>query len=155
MKKLRTPSGRGVLGFTVVLASVAMIHGCSNSGLVDSSLENLPDPAAIDRASTPRTHSRSSVGVGTASWYGPGFHGKQTASGDIFDEAKFTAAHKTVPLGRKARVTHLGNGKSVDVLINDRGPYVEGRIIDLSRAAAKAIGMTVNGVAKVKVELLS
>jgi rare lipoprotein A len=94
------------------------------------------------------------VQIGGASWYGPGFNGKKTASGDLFDESKFTAAHKTIPLGSKARVTHLGNGRSVEVLINDRGPYAPGRLIDLSQAAAKALGILENGIAKVRVELL-
>ena len=79
---------------------------------------------------------------------------KKTASGEVFDQTKFTAAHKTIPLGRRARVTHLANGKSIEVLINDRGPYVAGRLIDLSQAAAEALGLIHNGVAKVQVELL-
>jgi rare lipoprotein A len=94
------------------------------------------------------------VHVGAASWYGPGFAGRKTASGETFDDTKFTAAHKTMPLGTKARVTHLGNGRSVEVMINDRGPYINGRMIDLSRAAAKALGMIENGVAKVRIEPL-
>jgi rare lipoprotein A len=94
----------------------------------------------------------SSAAIGSASWYGPGFHGKKTASGDIFDEGKFTAAHKTLPLGSWVRVTHLNNGKSVEVLINDRGPYVDGRMIDLSHAAARHLGMVESGVAEVRVE---
>jgi len=92
--------------------------------------------------------------VGVASWYGPGFGGKKTARGDIFDSKKLTAAHKTLPLGSKARVTNLSNSKSVEVEINDRGPYIEGRIIDLSEAAAQALGMIDHGTAKVEIELL-
>jgi rare lipoprotein A (peptidoglycan hydrolase) len=91
---------------------------------------------------------------GTASWYGPGFHGKKTASGEIYDQTKFTAAHKTLPLGAKARVTNLENGNAVEVEINDRGPFVNGRIIDLSRAAAGALGLVKSGTAPVKVELI-
>jgi len=93
--------------------------------------------------------------TGEASWYGPGFKGKKTASGEIFDPAKFTAAHRTFPLGSRARVTHLESGKSVEVDINDRGPYIDGRIIDLSHAAARALGITENGTAVVRVELIS
>jgi rare lipoprotein A len=92
---------------------------------------------------------------GTASWYGPRFQGKKTASGEIYDQRKLTAAHKTLPLGTKARVTNLNNGSSVEVEINDRGPYVEGRIIDLSRAAAGALGFVELGVAPVQVELVA
>ncbi len=90
--------------------------------------------------------------VGEASFYGPGFHGKKTATGEIFDQNEKTAAHPTLPLGTKATVTNLDNGTSVDVTINDRGPYVKGRDIDLSNGAAKELGMTKNGVAPVKIE---
>ena len=92
---------------------------------------------------------------GTASWYGPGFHGKKTASGEIYDQNKLTAAHKTLPLGSKARVTNLDNGSAVEVEINDRGPFIEGRIIDLSRAAARALGFVKSGTAPVRVELIA
>ena len=90
--------------------------------------------------------------VGEASFYGPGFHGKKTATGEKFDQNEKTAAHPTLPLGTKATVTNLENGTSVDVKINDRGPYVKGRDIDLSKGAAKELGMTKGGVAPVKIE---
>jgi hypothetical protein len=92
--------------------------------------------------------------MGRASWYGPGFVGKKTASGDIFDDNKLTAAHKTLPLGSKAKVTNLSNGRSVRVEINDRGPFVDGRIIDLSKAAAHELGMVEDGVVQVRVDPL-
>jgi rare lipoprotein A len=90
--------------------------------------------------------------VGEASFYGSGFHGKKTATGEKFDQNDRTAAHPTLPMGTKATVTNLENGKSVDVKINDRGPYVKGRDIDLSKGAAKKLGMTKDGVAPVKIE---
>ena len=90
--------------------------------------------------------------VGEASFYGPGFHGKKTATGEKFDQNDKTAAHPTLPLGTKATVTNLDNGNSVDVKINDRGPHVKGRDIDLSKGAAKELGMTKGGVAPVKIE---
>src|SRR5215213_962053 len=90
---------------------------------------------------------------GEASWYGPGFHGRKTASGERFDQQKLTAAHMELPLGTKAIVTNLENGRSVEVEINDRGPYVPGRAIDLSKAAAREIGMIEAGVAPVLVEV--
>ena len=93
--------------------------------------------------------------VGNASWYGPAQDGKETASGETFDQNKLTAAHPTLPLGSKAVVTNLETGKSVTVTINDRGPYVKGRKIDLSRAAAQQIGMGKKGVAKVKIQTRS
>lgn len=90
--------------------------------------------------------------MGEASFYGPGFHGNKTATGEKFDQNKNTAAHPTLPLGTEATVTNLDTGASVDVKINDRGPYVKGRDIDLSKGAAKELGMTKDGVAPVKIE---
>jgi rare lipoprotein A len=116
--------------------------------------------ATIQKASVESGRKKSSKPVakhalnGTASWYGPRFHGKKTASGKIYDQNKLTAAHKTVPLGTKARVTNLDNGSTVEVEINDRGPYIEGRIIDLSRAAAGVLGFVESGIAPVQVELI-
>jgi rare lipoprotein A len=94
---------------------------------------------------------RGAEQVGKASWYGPGLNGKKTASGETFDQTKLTAASKTLPLGSRVVVTNMANGKSVEVKINDRGPYVKGRKIDLSRAAAQRIGMTKKGLTKVKI----
>ncbi|RLB65313.1 MAG: septal ring lytic transglycosylase RlpA family lipoprotein [Deltaproteobacteria bacterium] len=92
---------------------------------------------------------------GIASWYGRDFHGKRTSNGDIYDMNKLTAAHKELPLGSRVRVTNLENRRQVDVLINDRGPFVRGRIIDLSYAAAKALDMVDQGTALVRITLLS
>jgi rare lipoprotein A len=93
------------------------------------------------------------IQVGTASWYGPGFHGQETANGEPFNQHALTAAHRTLPLGTKAKVTNLETGQTVDVTINDRGPYVSGRHLDLSRAAARRIGLIKKGTAKVKIEV--
>ena len=90
--------------------------------------------------------------TGEASSYGRGFEGKTTANGEKFDKNDLTAAHPTLPLGTKAKVTNLENGKSVDVRINDRGPYVKGRDIDVSQGAAKQLDMTKSGIAPVKIE---
>jgi rare lipoprotein A (peptidoglycan hydrolase) len=90
--------------------------------------------------------------TGEASRYAKSFQGKKTANGEKFDQKKLTAAHPALPLGTKATVTNLENGKSVDVRINDRGPYVKGRDIDLSPSAAKALDITKNGIAPVKIE---
>jgi rare lipoprotein A len=92
--------------------------------------------------------------VGWASWYGEKFHGRRTASGEVYDMYQLTAAHKTLPLGTSVMVTHVNNGKSVEVTINDRGPFVKGRIIDLSYAAAQALEMVEEGVARVRLEVL-
>lgn len=90
--------------------------------------------------------------VGVASWYGPGFNGRRTASGARFDQDRLTAAHRRLPLGSEVRVTNLENGRTIVVEINDRGPYVEGRVIDLSKAAAGRLGMVEDGLAKVRIE---
>lgn len=91
--------------------------------------------------------------VGIASWYGPGFHGRRTASGQIYDQNAMTAAHTTLPLGSRVRVTHLGNGRSVMLTVNDRGPFVAGRIIDVSRGAARQLGLIGPGTGRVRVQL--
>ena len=91
---------------------------------------------------------------GVASWYGPGFHGNRTANGERFDMHQFTAAHRTLPLGSVARVRSLSNGRTVTVRINDRGPFVRGRILDLSLAAAQRLGMTGPGTDHVEVRVL-
>lgn len=92
--------------------------------------------------------------TGLASWYGPRFHGRLTASGETFDMASLTAAHPQLPFGSRVRVTNLANGRSVVVTINDRGPYVKPRIIDLSHAAARRLGFVDDGLAKVRLEVL-
>lgn len=94
------------------------------------------------------------VEEGIASWYGPDFHERMTASGEQYDQMELTAAHKTLPMPSLVRVTRLDNGRSVEVRVNDRGPFVSGRIIDLSKAAAEEIGLDKVGTTKVRVEYL-
>jgi rare lipoprotein A len=93
--------------------------------------------------------------IGTASWYGRHFHGRRTASGQRFNMNAMTAAHKTLPMGTKIRVTNLANGRSVMLTINDRGPFARNRIIDVSRRAARELGFLRRGVAKVRVQVIS
>jgi rare lipoprotein A len=100
---------------------------------------------------TPRLNGHY-VETGTASWYGPGFHGNRTSSGEVYTAAEMTAAHQTLPLGTRVVVTNLENGRSIEVRINDRGPFAKGRILDLSHAAAQEIGLIDNGTARVRVE---
>jgi rare lipoprotein A len=95
------------------------------------------------------------VSTGTASWYGPGFDGKTTASGEKFNQNHLTAAHRTLPFGTMVRVKCLKNGRTVDVRINDRGPFTKGRIIDLSKAAAREIGLVERGIGPVEIRVLS
>jgi rare lipoprotein A len=112
--------------------------------------ESTPEPAK-----TPEKHEKKKrVEKGIASWYGDPYHGRQTASGEIYDMHRMTAAHRTLDFGTVVKVTRRDNGASVKVRINDRGPFIKGRIIDLSFAAAKKIGLDVDGVAEVKVQVV-
>jgi rare lipoprotein A len=92
--------------------------------------------------------------VGIASWYGPGFHGNRTSNGEIYDMYAMTAAHKTLPFNTIVKVVDLDTGRSVIVRINDRGPFIPGRIIDLSYAAAKELGIVEKGLARVGLKVL-
>jgi len=103
----------------------------------------------------PQAFAKGAVLTGVASWYGPGFHGRTTANGEKYNMHQLTAAHKSLKFGTKVRVTNKKNGKSVIVRINDRGPYVGSRIIDLSKSAAEVIGMIGPGTASVTVEILA
>ncbi len=116
-------------------------------------------PVAIARRSEPTLDGSGDYQVrktlnGWASWYGPGFDGNQTASGERFNQNALTAAHKSLPFGTKLRVTNLDTGRSVIVRVNDRGPYAGDRILDLSAGAAEQIGLADSGVAQVKAEIL-
>jgi peptidoglycan lytic transglycosylase len=122
------------------------------------SIAKVPSPPKTEPppiAKIPEPSERTMMETGLASWYGPKFHGKLTASGEVFDQEQFTAAHRTLPWGSRVRVTNLVNGKSVDLRINDRGPFGKGRIIDVSRAAARALGMVRQGLTTVQIESLS
>lgn len=120
---------------------------------VEDGSSELDELEAIEKKNLEVGKEGTSV-EGKASYYGKKFDGKKTASGEVFDMNKMTAAHRTYPFGTVVRVTNLANQKSVEVLINDRGPFVEGRIIDLSYAAAKELDMIKSGTADVKVETL-
>jgi rare lipoprotein A len=123
---------------------------------VESSIPPKPQESPVTRPK-PSVKEDSTAGVkfpqtGEASWYGSKFHGKTTASGEPYDQQALTAAHATLPFGSRVKVTNLSNGKSVEVEINDRGPFAENRIIDVSYAAAKALEMKEKGTTKVRVE---
>ena len=105
----------------------------------------------------PKGESQLDVGIedrGVASWYGQSFHGKQAANGELFNMEALTAAHRTLPLGSVVRVVNLANGKHLHVRITDRGPYVNSRILDLSRGAAARLGMMDGGLSHVRVQLV-
>lgn len=92
--------------------------------------------------------------TGMASWYGPGFHGRPTASGEVFDMDAMTAAHPTLPLGTRIEVTVLATGRRTRVRVNDRGPFVDDRVLDVSRAAARRLGFLQNGTAQVRIRVV-
>jgi rare lipoprotein A len=104
------------------------------------------------------SRTRRPVQVGLASWYGPGFHGEETASGEIFDQRKMVAAHRTLPLGSVIRVTNLENGRRVTLRVIDRGPYGrnfrKGTVVDVSRGAARRLRMVRDGLVKVRIEVM-
>lgn len=150
----------------VVLAFMMMVSnfGCSSSGPKSTSTDDptdenyigpYPKPyKVLGKWYQPLPHAKGFKQTGLASWYGKDFHGKPTASGEIYDMHKISAAHKTLPLGTFVRVINFDNSRKLDVRINDRGPFVDGRIIDLSYAAAKKLRIIGPGTAKVKIVAL-
>ena len=123
----------------ILLASIVFAGGCA------------PRKAP---SATPASIAPQGVETGQASWYGKAHQGHLTASGERFDMHALTAAHRTLPFGTIVRVTHLKSGRSVDVRINDRGPFHSGRIIDLSYEAARKLGIVGGGTARVKVTVI-
>ncbi len=117
-------------------------------------VEGLPEPEPVVVAAAP-TPAITYTNVGSASWYGPGFNGRRTASGEVFNQNDVTAAHRTLPFGTRVLVTNLNTGQQVTVRINDRGPYAGHRIIDLSAGAAAQIGLTSAGVGTVQLDVLA
>ena len=149
----------------IVVSSAAMLLvGCGEKKRVSTRVPT-PPPISTPSAPTPEPSSTPEVSqddnrtaiyaeTGLASWYGPPYHNRKAANGEIYDMHQLTAAHKTLPLNSIVRVTNVATGKSVVVRINDRGPFIGTRIIDLSYAAARAIDVWRAGVAKVRVEVL-
>lgn len=125
-----------------------VIAGCASLNWYGYDSSNASD----NYSHSDKSEDKKNTEEGIASWYGETFQGRKTASGEKFDMNMLTAAHRSLPFNTEVKVTYLKNGKSVTVRINDRGPYKEGRIIDLSYAAAKAIGLDRDGVGKVKLE---
>lgn len=153
-------SFRWVAVVRLLVASVcAVLLSCSPSPRFIRGGEGGSAPPDRDTSARPVTERPSSGKVlltleGVASYYADAFHGKLTSNGETFDMHALTAAHRTFPFGTKVRVTNLGNGKSVVVRVNDRGPFVDGRIIDLALGAAKAIDMVQTGTGRVRLEVL-
>jgi peptidoglycan lytic transglycosylase len=139
-------------GGAVPLLLVSCSESIGYKQMLSAMVPILPSPPPRQtKESSSRLEGYMIEQVGTASWYGPGFHGRKTASGETFNQNALTAAHRSLPLGTTVIVTNLETGKSVRVKINDRGPYVRGRKIDLSHAAAQRLEMKKKGVAKVKI----
>jgi len=133
----------------VTLIGALVMSGCNSN----DTKENLGGQSKLPQqnngsAATQPIHKQ----VGEASWYGPGFQGQETANGETFNQKEMTAAHPSLPMGTKAKVTNLENGKKVEVRINDRGPYTGNRAIDLSSAAANKLDMKKDGTTGVKIE---
>ena len=140
----------------VIVFSIASLGAGAASGPSSLEAAKVTKAPVVQTVSThtPKKGNKSTAyQVGTASWYGQQFQGKQTASGEPFNMQDFTAAHPTLPLGTYVKVTNLRNGSSVIVRINDRGPVVDGRIIDLSYNAAKALGFRERGIQRVRLDL--
>ncbi|MCR6632149.1 MAG: septal ring lytic transglycosylase RlpA family protein [Magnetospirillum sp.] len=157
-----------------LLLSTALLSGCAEANLFGHVAKKAtsgdePPAAGATAAPTYKVGKPYQVGgvwyypredfdydeTGIASWYGPDFHAKVTANGEVFDQNAVTAAHKTLPMPSVVRVTNMENGRSLVICVNDRGPFVNGRIIDLSRRAAQLLGFEGSGTAKVRVQVLS
>ena len=134
----RTDRPRPAVAVSVAVAALACLLVASPTGQGPQFADTLPDW----------------MQQGRVSWYGPGFHGRRTANGEIFDTHALTMAHRSLPLGTTVRVTNLENGRSVVLRVNDRGPYVRGRVADLSHAAAERLGFVDDGVVPARIELL-
>ena len=134
-----TPAGRRLASLIVAVAFAAVLQA------VPATPTHVPSQADAAPAWTQN---------GKVSWYGPGFHGRRTANGEIFDTNEMTMAHRSLAFDTKVRVTNLDNGRSIIVRVNDRGPYVGGRIADLSHAAASRLGFVEDGVVRARIELI-
>jgi rare lipoprotein A len=154
MHAYRTRSRRS----SYIIAALAgpMLYGCAPFEPAPASAQPTPVPTA---STTPASSSSSGVRIsaqerGRISMYGHQFSGKTTASGEAFDPTALTMAHRTLPFGTRVRVTNLENQRSVEVVVNDRGPFVSGRIADLSEAAARRLGMISDGVVEALLDVL-
>ncbi|GMU86369.1 MAG: hypothetical protein AMXMBFR48_16110 [Ignavibacteriales bacterium] len=135
-----------IAGFTT---KTAFLTGVSDEQTVSAAV---PEIETTESEPLTTVVSFKDKGLLKASWYGPGFHGRVTANGETYDQEAFTAAHKKLKFGTLLRLTNPKNGKSVIVRINDRGPYIPGRELDLSKGAARELGLIKKGVARIQVE---
>ncbi len=161
--KISAPSSARLL---FLLAAVALAGGCSTtsqpparraavSGGSEHGYYKIGKPYQIDGVTYTPAEDWTYDETGIASWYGPNFHGKITANGELYDMTQVTAAHKTLPMPSLVRVTNLENGRTIIVRVNDRGPYARGRILDMSRRGAQLLGYEKTGTAKVRVQIMA
>ena len=167
--RLLLPPGRALLLALALLACLNLVlaSGCGKRVIYPPRTTPAPQPSTSPKVKTgkpytvlgktyyPLASSEGYVEEGTASWYGIDFHGKPTATGEIYDMYGMTAAHKLLPLNTMVRVTNLGNGRQLELRVNDRGPFVNNRIIDLSYGAADRLGISGPGLGHVRVESIS
>ena len=141
------------------IAAAGLMHSTPGLAQIDHAtviaVEALSDPVEVPAVAEPLPALESAIGEGEASYYGNELAGNRTASGERFNPRALTAAHRTLPLGTKLRVTNQANGKSVIVRVNDRGPFVKSRLIDVSYAAAQQISMISSGKARVSLTRIS
>ena len=152
------PAGKGVWRLSLILgmAGLFLFQACASAPPpAPPTPKGHPKPYRVDGTwYKPMPHARDFSQQGIASWYGKKFHGRKTSSGEVYNMYAMTAAHKTLPLGTWVRVRRLDNGKQIEVRVNDRGPFVHGRIIDLSYSAAKEMDMVGPGTARVEIVAL-
>ena len=148
--RYESPSSRQKYRFPVAEALLLLLltQGCS---LVGSPSASTPRPIP---SAPPASGLVGWTQIGVASWYGEPFHGRRTASGEVYDMEGLTAAHQTLPFGTRVRVENLDNGVIITVRINDRGPFAKGRILDVSRRGARELGMVGPGTARVRITVL-
>src|SRR5215468_5160512 len=144
-------------GALILLASVAGCashRGTPGTSVAGRGMYKVGAPYTIDGVTYTPMEEFAHVETGVASWYGPGFHGKYTANGEVYNQGERTAAHRTLQMPSVLRVTNLDTGQSTIVRVNDRGPFARQRVLDVSRAAAEELGMVGNGTARVRIEQL-
>lgn len=153
---------RGVIGAGLICVLAACSTTERESGQSGSAFQSAQETqtlqsgeVAAEAEQADRTNAGPlSASVGLASWYGGKYHGRLTANGESFDKNALTAAHRSLPFGTRVRVTNLANGRSLLLRINDRGPFVDGRIIDVSQRAAEQLGFKNEGITRVRVEVM-
>ncbi len=142
-------------GWIPLMVFLTVVAGCSGLESSRPARETSPKPYKVaGKWYQPRSHAQGFRQKGIASWYGKKFHGRKTSNGEIYDMYGISAAHKTLPFNTIVRVHNLDNGRKIDVRINDRGPFIRGRVIDLSYGAARKLGLVGPGTARVKIVAL-